>query len=103
PQPFSKILPANGITGLPKFTTLSWGQSQNATSYEYCADTVNNNICDTVWVNNGGGGSASPSTLESGTTYYWQIRARNNSGTTEADGGAWRTFSTIPTLNVAAA
>ena len=32
------------------------------------------------------------------TTYYWQIRARNAGGTTEADSGTWWTFTTGQTV-----
>jgi hypothetical protein len=36
--------------------------------------------------------------LNPGTTYYWQVRAKNNSGTTYANGSetAYWTFTTAP-------
>jgi hypothetical protein len=40
------------------------------------------------------GASASLSNLTAGTTYYWQVRARNAIGTLEADGGTWWSFGT---------
>ena len=32
--------------------------------------------------------------LTAGTTYFWQVRARNGAGTTEANGGTWWSFTT---------
>ena len=32
------------------------------------------------------------------TTYYWQVRAVNNVGTTDADNQAWGSFTTTPSL-----
>jgi len=42
--------------------------------------------------------SAVISGLSGGTTYYWQVRARNAAGTTEANNGAWWRFSTQAAL-----
>ena len=32
--------------------------------------------------------------LSASTTYYWQVRARNAGGTTDADSGTWWSFTT---------
>ena len=98
PGAFSKISPSDGATGQPTSLTLSWGSSSGATSYEYCYDTVNNNACDTSWISVGNNTSAVISGLSGGTTYYWQVRARNAAGTTEANNGAWWRFSTQAAL-----
>ena len=74
--------------------TLRWGASSNASSYEYCVDTVNNNACDGTWVSVGVATSVAPSGLLSARTYYWQVRAVNASGTTNANGGTWWRFAT---------
>jgi subtilisin family serine protease len=97
PSAFSKSAPANGTTGQPIATTLSWTASSGATSYEYCVDTTNNSSCDGSWTSTGTAQSAAPSGLAVNTTYYWQVRARNATATTDADLGAWWSFTTQPT------
>jgi hypothetical protein len=82
---------------------LSWGASAGALSYEYCLDTINNNSCDTSWTITPML-SATPSGLAPNTTYWWQVRARNTAGTTDANGGTWWNFTTASArINVAAA
>jgi murein DD-endopeptidase MepM/ murein hydrolase activator NlpD len=94
PPAFGKIAPTNGLTEQPTSRTLSWQTAITADSYEYCYDTINNNICDGNWLSR-----PTPSVLISGltaaTTYYWQVRARNATGTTDADSGAWWSFRTM--------
>jgi hypothetical protein len=92
PGPFGKTAPTSGsfVTTSP---TLSWGASSGAASYEYCYDATNNNVCDTSWISTGGSTSVGLSGLSNNDTYYWQVRAVNGGGTTEADGGAWRSFT----------
>ena len=94
PGPFSKISPTNGSTEISTSPTLSWGVSSGATSYEYCYDTTNDSACST-WTSTTGT-SASVS-LSAGTTYYWQVQARNAAGTTDASGGWWP-FTTETTI-----
>jgi hypothetical protein len=92
PGAFNKTSPAGGaiVTASP---TLSWGASSGADGYEYCSDTSNNNTCNTSWVSAGTSTSAALSGLTNNATYYWQVRATNGGGSTEADGGAWRSFT----------
>src|SRR5262249_53708273 len=48
--------------------------------------------------------AAMPSGLVGNTTYWWQVRARNANGTTDANTGTWWNFTTVNTpINVAAA
>lgn len=94
PGPFSKTAPVNGAAGQPMSVTLSWQPSSNASSYEYCLDTINNGTCDTAWVNTGSSLSGSASSLSASTTYYWQARAVNSAGSVEANGGAWWSLTT---------
>lgn len=92
PGDFNKSAPANGATGQVANPTLSWGASSNAASYEYCIDTSNNSACDATWTST----AASTSVGLSGLTpaaYYWQVRANNASGTKNADGGTWWSFT----------
>jgi hypothetical protein len=92
---FSKSSPANGATGQPANTTLSWGASSNATSYEYCVDTKNNDACDDSWVSAGANTTIHLSSLELATTYYWQVRSRNGTGVTYGDYEKnWWSFTT---------
>ncbi len=91
---FAKIAPADGAVDQSVDLSLSWGSSLNATTYEYCVDTTDNDSCDGGWTVANGGTSAALTGLGPETTYYWQVRASNLQGETEADGGAWWDFTT---------
>jgi hypothetical protein len=95
PGNFNKTNPTNGASGQSTNPTLTWETSSGATSYEYCLDTTNNNICDGSWMNNGNNTSFGLSGLSNGTTYYWQVKALNGSGSTSANGGTWWSFTTV--------
>ena len=87
--------PANGAVALPSLVVFAWDASANADTYELCFDTSNNATCDSPWVTNlTGPGLAYVAVLAPGTTYYWQMRARNSAGTTDATGG-WYSFATL--------
>ncbi len=91
PGDFGKISPINAAPAEPTDVTLSWGESANADSYQYCLDTSGDNTCDGSWTST----TSTSSTLNGltpGTTYYWQVQAVNSSGTTPADGGTWWSF-----------
>jgi hypothetical protein len=92
PGAFSKSSPANGATNQPLNPTLSWGSSTGVTSYEYCYDTSNDNACS-GWTNNGTATSVGLSSLSTGTTYYWHVRANNSFGTTYANGSSTAFYS----------
>lgn len=94
PGTFNKTAPANGATTQALSPTLTWGASTGAASYEYCVDTVNDDACNTSWTSVASS-SAALSGLVVNTTYYWQVRAKNNVGTTDANAGtAWWSFNT---------
>ena len=97
PSAFTKTSPGSGATDQPIGLTLSWTASANATSYEYCYDTTNDNACSS-WVSNGSSTSTALSSLNTGTTYYWQVRAVNAGGPTYADGAlaTFWSFTTVP-------
>jgi len=94
PGSFGKTSPADGAVDQAQDLTISWGTSLNATGYDYCVDTVNNNACDGGWTTANAGTTADLSGLDADTTYYWQARANNSQGTTEADAGTWWDFTT---------
>jgi len=88
PTAFGKSGPSTGATVGPSAVTLSWSASSGATSYEYCIDTTDNSTCDASWVTTTSL-SAALTPLAAGATFFWQVRARNATGTTDADGGTW--------------
>jgi tartrate-resistant acid phosphatase type 5 len=92
PGAFAKVNPNNGARNV-RTASLKWGNAIRAASYEYCVDTTNNSACDTSWVSVGTNTTATAS-AQSGTTYWWQVRARNGAGVTLANGGTWWNFST---------
>jgi hypothetical protein len=95
PGSFAKTAPANSATGQQTNVSISWTASSNATGYDYCVDATNNNACDGSWVTAGANTSASPSGLTLGATYYWEVRANNSAGSTDADSGSWWSFTTV--------
>ena len=95
PHAFNKSSPTNGSGGhSPASLALSWNASSGATSYKYCVDTIKNNSCDTSWVPVGTNLSTTLVLLKGSTTYYWQVRAVNSAGSTDANAGTWWSFKT---------
>ncbi len=96
PGAFTKLTPANGATGRLTTPTVTWQASSGATSYTVCADTSNDNVCDTAWVSVGTATSVTwpGAELAHNTTYYWQVRAVNAAGYTPADSTTWWSFTT---------
>lgn len=94
PAAFGKTSPISGTTGVPISPTLSWDTSTGAVSYEYCYDTTGPSCPGDVWTSTAAITSVALFDLDNGTTYYWQARAVNTGGTTEADGGTWWSFTT---------
>jgi hypothetical protein len=97
PAAFDKIGPSNGAGGQSTAPTLTWETSTDATSYEYCYDTTDNNACST-WIDNGVSTSKTLSGLSQNTTYYWHVRAVNTLGTTYSNSSetAFWSFTTRP-------
>jgi hypothetical protein len=95
PGAFNKSAPANNATGRSRTAlALSWAASTNATRYEYCVDTVNDNVCNTTWVSTGTARTVTIGGLGSRTAYFWQVRAVNAVGTTLGNAGTWWRFTT---------
>lgn len=94
PGAFNKSSPSNGATGIATSTTLRWGSSSGVVSYAVCMDTINNNSCDGSWTNVGTARQATASGFARRVTYYWQVRAVNANGLTNANNGTWWRFTT---------
>jgi hypothetical protein len=92
PDAFSKSAPTDGSYAITS-PTLSWNPSNGADGYQYCIDTANNGMCDTAWIPTGTSTSIDLSGLANNRTYYWQVHAVNTDGYTEADEGAWWSFT----------
>jgi peptide/nickel transport system substrate-binding protein len=94
PQPFGKSAPLRwSLLPVSTSVVLQWNTSVGAASYQYCLDTKNNDICDTVWKNAGTATNITASGLLAGKIYYWQVRAINASGQTLANAaGGWWSF-----------
>jgi hypothetical protein len=84
PAPPAAPAPANGATGVSNSPTLSWS-SEGATSYDVRFGT--SNPPPTVVTGQTANTYAPPGPLSAGSTYYWQIVAGNNSGSTS--GPVW--------------
>lgn len=100
PEPseyYSKISPSIGTEDLdPSSITLKWHSTQGGESYEYCIDTTDDDTClADEWISTGTALEVTLTGLSMGTTYHWQVRARNACGTTEPE-GSWWWFTTTP-------
>jgi uncharacterized delta-60 repeat protein len=93
PPSFSKVSPAHAGSAQPLLATLTWQTNTSASNYDYCYDAINNGTCDGGWLSVAAT-SAQIGPLSGGTTYYWQVRAHNEVGTTEANSGSWWSFTT---------
>jgi hypothetical protein len=74
------IAPADTATGVPLSTTLAWGAAANATSYDIYFGTTN----PPPFVTNIGGTTYGVGPLAAGTTYFWNVVAKNGSGSTSS-------------------
>lgn len=91
PNSFGKSTPTSSQLVTTASTTLTWASSTYADSYEYCYAT--SIATCTSWISTSTTASATITGLSHGTTYYWQVRATNTSGTTLADSGTPRAFT----------
>ncbi len=98
PGAFNLTSPTNGATNRPASLTLSWGSSSNATSFQYCINTIASCNAPVSWISTGTNTSVAVKNLTPG-TYFWQVRSNNAGGTTYANGSssAWWSFI-VPTI-----
>jgi hypothetical protein len=87
PAAFTKSNPIKAATNQLLSLNLSWTASKGVTTYYYCVDKINDNKCSN-WVNNSTATSKALSGLAPNTTYYWQVKAVNATGTTYANGSS---------------
>lgn len=83
---------SNNLVNRPLTLTLSWAASTGATSYEYCFATTATKC--TNWKSVGTARSVTVRSLARNKVYFWNVRSKNRSGTTVANGGVWK-FTTI--------
>jgi hypothetical protein len=79
---------------------LGWNAAVGATSYEYCI-ALSAAAC-TTWNSTGTATLHTVTDLVHGSTYYWQVRARNDVGTTLANSSAlWQFTVALPPTSFA--
>ncbi|MBM4228267.1 MAG: hypothetical protein FJ164_11045 [Gammaproteobacteria bacterium] len=88
PVTFNKSGPANNLVNRPFTITLSWAASSGAASYEYCFATTAAQC--TNWKSVGTAKSVTVRNLARNRAYFWDVRAKNSSGATVANGGVWK-------------
>jgi len=98
PGAFNKYAPANGSTKMILTPYLSWTASARATRYEYCYDTTNDGNCSN-WVSTGVDRGVGLPTLQSSTTYYWQVRSWNETYGPAYANGSSTSFWSFRTLD----
>ena len=99
PGDFSKLAPPDGAIDIYTNLTLTWESSIRSDHYEYCYDTNDNDSCEGSWII-ADETSVDIEKLNNGTTYYWQIRAINEGGSTEANDGEWWSFTIINNYHI---
>ena len=93
PGAFGKTTPANTAMGQSTSLTLDWGDASDAATYDYCLETPVNGSC-TTWTTGLTASQVPVSGLLLSSSYEWQVRAVNGTGTTYADSGTLWTFTT---------
>ena len=90
---FSKVSPQPASEGQLPYTRLQWSDIHGDGTFEYCVDTIDNDTCDSEWVNVGNDTQVMLSNLALGTTYYWTVRYSNRNGVTSSNEGEWWQFT----------
>ena len=93
PASFTKTTPIDALIITSPTTILSWAASTNATSYEYCYAITQLACTNMKWKSTLLAKTATINGLNNGATYYWQVRAKNTLGTTDADNDTMRSFT----------
>lgn len=91
---FTKLAPETTSENQFPYLRLRWEAINTGGEYEYCVDTVDNNVCDTEWINTGDKTQVMLYNLDLNTTYYWNVRYVDTAGALSSDGGNWWQFTT---------
>jgi M6 family metalloprotease-like protein len=94
PAAFGKLAPLNGATNVVTNPTFYWETSSEASSYDFCYDLTLDGECSGGWSSTGNSTEWTLSGLPANTSYEWQVRANNITGTVYADGGTEWGFTT---------
>lgn len=98
PSTPANLLPANGAGSVSTTPVLSWTASSGASSYDVYFGTSST----PALAGNTASTSYSPGTLAAGTTYYWQVVAKDSSGNTASATQSFTTAApppvTVPTV-----
>lgn len=89
------VSPADGTSNVAANPTLKWNAATNATSYDVNFGTQNPPA--PYWTAWTGGTTFNKTTTKAGTKYYWQIVAKNASGTTKGPVWSFTTASSSTT------
>ena len=84
--------PANAAGSTSTNGTLTWTGDSKATSYDVYFDTSSNPL----FAGNTASASFSAGSLQSGTTYYWRVVAKNSSGSTSSATWSFTTQAATP-------
>jgi hypothetical protein len=79
PSAFSNVSPTNGATNVNGNITLSWGVAPGAQAYDVYFGT---STSPSLRASNVSSTSTNVGSLNSGTTYFWMVVAKNGAGTT---------------------
>ncbi|HXN47187.1 MAG TPA: hypothetical protein VN893_11140, partial [Bryobacteraceae bacterium] len=96
PPPAAPVLnaPADGVSGVALSPTLTWTASPGATDYDVRFGTASPPPSITTTT----GTSYAPGLLAGGTVYYWQVAARNGSGSSASATWSFTTQLAAPVL-----
>jgi hypothetical protein len=84
PGAFDKVSPTDGFVSESDSFQLEWQPSEGVETYEYCFDTIDDDNC-LSWIDNSANETVTLNNLDFGSTYYWQVRAKNTTDTTYAN------------------
>jgi len=98
-----KTSPENGAVNVNTSVTLDWSgyTGTDLNHYRFCYDKTDNATCDIAgaWTSVWDETFVDVSSLDSGSTYYWQVQAVLDDNTkVDANGGNWWSFTTISNL-----
>ena len=96
PGAVTNIAPLNGSTGIDNGSLLSWQFGANTDEYQLMLGTMNPPITVAIDFTTALATSYTLEGLEDNTTYYWQVNARNEAGTTPGVVWSFTTAAALP-------